>query len=61
MREQRELQTIAVLVHGAGAAFDGLGIYYSFKRRKWAWLGLSLTGFVFHIVSAFEHAKDARR
>ncbi len=56
----KELETLAVMVHGAGAAFDGLGLYWNWKRRKWMWFGLSLVGFVFHTVSAFDHLSDSK-
>lgn len=55
-----ELETIAVLVHGAGAAFDSLGLYYNAKRKNWLYFGLSLVGVVFHVASAFEHWKEKK-
>lgn len=52
-----ELETLAVYVHGAGAAFNGLGVVYNARRRQWFDTIMNLTGFLYHSVAAFRHAR----
>lgn len=61
MEIEGELETLAVMVHGAGAAFDALGVAYNLRRRQWFDVGMSLIGCLFHCVAVYKHDKYRRK
>lgn len=52
---ETELEYLAVVVHGAAAVLNGLGVIYNARRRSWFDTTMNSVGLVFHAVAVYKH------